>query len=70
VAGGKQIVLAAVSALPHGADRVDHPARRKVARGCGLGFTRLAAAVAPALLENRRPAGTVDRAVDAAPAEE
>src|SRR5262245_65438126 len=66
----EQLVLAGIAARPDRADRVDHPASREVARRGRLRVACVAASEAPALREDRRAAGTVDRAVDAAAAEE
>ena len=70
VAGGEELGLALIPAAPDRPDGVDHVPRREIAGRRGLGVTRGAAAEAAALLENRRAAGTVDRPVDAAAAEQ
>jgi hypothetical protein len=68
--GGEELVLALLAALPDRPDRMDHHARGEVTRRRRLGVARLAAAQAPRLLEDRRPAGAMDCAVDASAAEE
>jgi hypothetical protein len=70
VAGAQHLRLALAAALPHRTDGVDDVPRRQPSRGRGLRPPGLAAAEPPALLEDRRPAGAVDRSVDAAAAEQ
>ena len=59
-----------LAAVPDRPDRVDHVAGRQPARGRRLGIAHAAPAEQPALLEDRRAAGAVDRAVHAATAEQ
>src|SRR5262249_33291936 len=70
VTRGQQLVLARAAAVPDRPDRVDHVPRREPARAGRLRLSGLAPAEPAALLEDRRAAGTVDRAVDATPAEQ
>ena len=70
MARGEKLVLALSAAAPDRPDGVDHVPRRQVARRRRLRVAGRAAAEAAALLEDRRAAGTVDRAVDAAAAEQ
>jgi len=72
VGGVKEIVLVALSTAPDRPDGVDDPLRREVARGrCDRLAGRQAVGIAfapdlPALFKDRRAAGAVDGAVDAA----
>src|SRR5439155_34672 len=59
-----------VLAAPDRPDRVDHPAGREAAAGRPLCVPDFTAAEQAALLEDRRPAGTVDRAVDSPAAQQ
>ena len=71
VAGREEVGLAGVAAAPDRADRVDDVASR--ARPPAAGRARvagLAAAERPALVEELGPGGAMDRAVDAAAAEQ
>jgi hypothetical protein len=70
VAGAEQLRLVGVSAAPDRADGMDDVAGRQVPACRRLRVARLAAAEATALLEDRRAAGAVDRAVDATAAEQ
>src|SRR5262249_2365789 len=65
----QELGLALIAATPDRADRVDHVPRRQVASGRRLCLSGLAAAEEPRLGEDRRPARTMDRPVDAASAE-
>jgi hypothetical protein len=70
IAGGKQIVLAEGAAVPHRPNRVDHmPGLEPIALG-DLGVTSLAAVEHSAFGHELRPRSTVNRAIDAAPAEQ
>ena len=70
IAGGEQIVLAEGAAVPHRPNRVDHmPGLEPIALG-DLGVTRLATVEHSAFGHEVRPRSTVDRAIDAAPAEQ
>jgi hypothetical protein len=70
VAARKQLGLTRIASVPDRADRVDDMAGRQPPTGRRLGVTGLAPAEEPALLQNRRTARAVDRAVDAPAAEQ
>src|SRR5436305_11734121 len=70
VARSEQIALAVPAAAPDRADRVDHMPHREPARAGDLRVAGLAAAEPAVLVEQLRPGGPMDRAVDAAAAEE
>ena len=70
IAGGEQIVLAEGAAVPHRPNCVDHmPGLEPIALG-DLGVTSLATVEHSAFGHELRPRSTVDRAIDAAPAEQ
>ncbi len=70
VAGGEQILLVAAAAVPDRPDRMDHvPGLEPVALR-DLRRAGLAAAERPAFGQQLRPRGAMDRAVDAAAAEQ
>src|SRR5437764_2971012 len=70
VARGEEVSFSLLPTTPDRADRVDHPACGKLAAARCLRVAGLAATEAAALLQDRRPTRTVDRAVDATAAEE
>ena len=70
VARREQVGLAVAAPAPDRADRVDDEPRRQVAAGRRLRIAGHASAERPALGEDRRAAGTVDRTVDATAAEQ
>ena len=67
---GQQLRLAVLAAVPHRADGVDHVARRQVVAAGQSDLAGRTAAERPALLEQLRAGGAVDRAVDASAAEQ
>ena len=66
----KQLGFAVLAAMPDRADGVDDMLRRELAGGRRFCVAGLTAAEVPALLENRRAAGAMNRAVHASAAEE
>ena len=70
VAGREQLRLALVSSAPHGPDGVHDVPRGQLPGRRRLGVAGLAAAEQPALREDRRAAGPVDRTVHPAAAEQ
>ena len=70
IAGGELIVLAAGAAVPDRPNRMDHvPGLEPIALG-DLGVAGLAAVEHAAFGHELRPRSTMDRAIDAAPAEQ
>jgi hypothetical protein len=70
IARGEQCGLAAATAVPHRADRVDHVAGRQAEAGRDPGVAGRAAAERTAGREQLGAGRAVDRAVDAAAAEQ
>ena len=70
VARREQLRLALAAASPHRADSVDHVARTQVPRTRRLRLSGRAPAEEPALGEQRRARGAVDRAVHPTPTEQ
>ena len=70
IAGGEQIVLAEGAAIPHRPNRVNHMLGRQAIASGDLGVACLAAVEHAALGHELRPRGTMDRAIDAAAAEQ
>ncbi len=70
VARGQQLRLAGVAAMPHRADRVDDVARRQAIATRDLGIAGGAAAEGPAFGEQFGSGRAMDRAIDAAAAQE
>ena len=70
IAGGEQRILVRSAALPHRADRVDDVLRRQPVAARDLRRAGLAAAERAAFGEQLRPGRAMDRAVDAAAAEQ
>ena len=62
--------LAVLTAVPHGADCVDHIFARQAVRAGELGLAGPAAAQRPALLEQLRSRRAVDAAIHAASAQQ
>ena len=70
IAGGEQLVLAVAAAVPDRSDGMNHmPCRQPIAAG-DLGVAGLAAMKRAAFGEQLRPGGAMDRAIDAAAAEQ
>src|SRR5690348_5943934 len=70
VAGGEQLVLAATAAIPDRPDRMDHVLRRQPISPGDLGAAGLAATEGAAFGEELRAGRAMDRAIDAAAAQE
>jgi hypothetical protein len=70
VARREKVVLSPVTATPDRANSVDHVPGGQIAGGRRFRVAGLAPTEPAALLEDRRPAGAVDRAVHASAAEE
>ena len=70
VAGGQRVVLALVAAIPDRADGMDHMPRRQPITSGDLGAAGLAAIERAAFGEKLRPGRAMDRAIDAAAAEQ
>src|ERR1700730_11289976 len=70
IAAGEQFVLARRSAVPHGADGMDHVARGQTVTVRDLGVASGAALKRPALGEEIGSGGAMDGAVDTAAAQE
>lgn len=70
VAGDEQGILARAAAPPDGTDGVDDVAGRQAEAGCEARRTGRAAAQRPAMRDQLRPGGPVDRAVHAAAPEQ
>src|SRR4051812_3825834 len=70
VAGREQRILVRVAAVPHRTDRVDDVTRRQPVAARDFRRPGLAAAKRAAFGQQLRPCGTMDRAVDAAAAEQ
>ena len=70
VAAGQQIVLAALAAIPHRADRVDDVLRRQPITAGDLGRSGGAAAERFAFLQQLASGGAVDRTIDPAAAQQ
>jgi len=70
VAAGEQVALALIAALPDRADAVDDIAGRQPIAARDPRLSGRAAADAPALLQQFRPGGAMDRAIHAAAAEQ
>jgi hypothetical protein len=70
VAGGELFPLAVLTAVPHGADGVDHIFARQAVCAGDLGLASPAAAQRPALSEQFRPRRPVDAAIHAASAQQ
>ena len=70
IAGGEQFVFAVAAAIPDRTDGVDHMPRRKPVSAGDLGVARRAAIERAAFGEQFGPGGAMDRAIDAAPAEQ
>jgi hypothetical protein len=70
IARSQKLGLAAVAALPDRPHRVNHVARRQPIALGDLGLARLAAMEHAAFHDEVRPRGAVDRAIDAATAEQ
>jgi hypothetical protein len=70
IARRKQIVLADCAAVPHRPNRVDHVLGLEPIAFGDLGVAGFAAMEHPAFGHELRPRSTMDRAVDAAPAEQ
>jgi len=69
IARGQEIILSTGAALPDRADSMDDIAGGQAIAGGDFCFARRAAAEFAAFREEARPCGTMDRTVDAAPAE-
>jgi hypothetical protein len=70
IAGGEQIVLAEGTAVPHRPNRVNHVLGLEPIALGNLGVAGLAAVEHPAFGHELRPRRPMDRAIDAAPAEQ
>ena len=70
IAGGQQFTFPVGAAAPLRPDGVDDPAGRESEAWCGLGRADIAAAEEAAMLQQFGPGGAMDRAVDAAAAEQ
>src|SRR6185503_17060661 len=70
ITGSQQPRLALHTAIPYGADGVNHVFRRKVVASSDLGFACLATAKLSALLKKAGACGSVYRAVNPAAAEQ
>jgi hypothetical protein len=70
IAGGQELVLALVAALPHRSDSMDHMARRQPISSGDLGIAGRTAAERSALREQLRSGRTMDRAIDASAAKQ
>src|SRR5262245_66192220 len=70
IAAREQPVFAALAATPDGANGVDHMARLEAETGRDLGLARLATAERGASLFKLGAGGAMDRAIDAATAEQ
>ena len=70
IAGGEQIILALVAAVPHRPDRVDHMLGLELIAARDLGRAGVAATERAALDQQIRPGRAMDCAVDATAAQE
>ena len=70
IAGGEQFILATAAAMPDRPDGMDHVPRRQPIAPGDLGVAGRAAIERAALGEQFGPGGAMDRAVNAAPAEQ
>lgn len=70
ITGREQLVLSVLPAIPDRADGVDHMLGRQAIAAGDLGGAGIAAAQSPALGQQLRPGGAVNRAVDAAATEQ
>ena len=70
IAGGKRLILARASAIPDRADGMNHMPRRQAIASGDFGVAGLAAVQRAAFGQQLRPGRAMDRAIDAAAAEQ
>ena len=69
VTGTQQIWLSGFPTVPDRPDGVDHPTRRQLESGGGLGIPRLAPTQRNTRLQQRRPSRTMNRSIDTSAAQ-